>query len=148
MYLGKVKVSTMAETDMTDFLEGGCLCGDIRYRVRGLPLDAFVCHCTTCQKRTGGAFAIEVFFPEENVEFTGGPPSVFEHRSDESSRWLRMEFCPRCATNVGLKAERRPSQHAVSGGTFDNPNWFTIGRHIWTKSKADWVEIPANVERS
>jgi len=29
------------------------------------------------------------------------------------------------------------------GGTFDDRNWFTINRHIWTKSKMHWVDIPA-----
>jgi hypothetical protein len=129
---------------MTDFHEGGCLCRDVRYRVRGLPLEAIVCHCTFCQRRTGGAFGIEVFFPAENVEFTGSPPKIFEHRSDESGRWLRLQFCPRCGTTVGMTAERRPAQQALMGGTFDDRGWFAISRHIWTKSKMHWVDIPAD----
>ena len=127
---------------MTDLHEGGCLCGAVRYKARGEPLDAFVCHCTACQRKTGSAFAIELFFLSENLEFTGVAPSVFETKSDESGRWLRHEFCAKCGSSVGLTAERRPGQHAVMGGTFDDPNWFKIGRHIWTNSKAQWVEIP------
>jgi hypothetical protein len=79
---------------MTDLHEGGCLCGDIRYRVRGLPLEAIVCHCTSCQRHTGGTFRVAGFFPAENVEYAGPSPTTFEHRSDESDRWLRLEFCP------------------------------------------------------
>ena len=47
---------------MSDVHEGGCLCRDIRYRAVGLPLEAIVCHCTFCQRRTGAAFGIGVFF--------------------------------------------------------------------------------------
>jgi hypothetical protein len=133
---------------MTDVHEGGCLCGDVRYRVRGLPSEAVVCHCTFCQRRTGGAVGIEVFFPAESVEFTSSQARTYEHRSDESGRWLRLEFCPRCGTTVGMTAERRPGQHALMGGTFDDSNWFTINRHIWTKSKTPWFEVPAGVPRS
>jgi hypothetical protein len=135
---------------MKDLHTGRCLCGDIQYTVRGLPLPrgAVVCHCKFCQRQTGAAFAIEVFFAEENVEFTGAKATIYEHRSDESGRWLRLEFCPRCGTRVGMTAERRPGQHAISGGTFDDPDWFAIDRHIWTKSRLRWMEIPAGVERS
>jgi hypothetical protein len=133
---------------MTDEHEGGCLCGDIRYRVRALPIEAIACHCTSCQRQTGGAFRVAVFFPTGNVEYVGPPPTTFEHRSDESGRWLRIEFCPRCGTTVGITGEKRPGQRALMGGTFDNPNWFSIVRHIWTRSKVHWFEVPAGVPHS
>ena len=130
---------------MSEIHEGGCLCGAVRYRARGEPLEAFVCHCTACQRRTGSAFAIEVFFHSSQLEFMGVQPSVFEQKSDESGRWLKLEFCPNCGSSIGLTAERRPDQHAVTGGTFDDPNWFKIGRHIWTKSRTHWMELPEGV---
>jgi len=60
----------------------------------------------------------------ENVEYAGPAPTTFEHQSDESGRWLRFEFCPRCGTTVGITGEKRPGRRAVMGGTFDDPNWF------------------------
>jgi hypothetical protein len=132
---------------MTDLHEGGCLCGDVRYRVRGLPLEAIVCHCNFCQRRTGGAFSIELFFPTENVEFVGAVPKTFEHRN-ESGRWLRLKFCGQCGTTVGMTAERRPIQQALMGGTFDDHSWFTINRHIQAKEKVGCVSIPADVPSS
>ena len=137
----------MGETreGMSDFHDGGCLCRDIRYRAYGQPLEAIVCHCNFCQRRTGAAFGIGVFFPENRVEFTGPSPETYEHRSEEHGRWLRLYFCPRCATTIGVTAERRPGQQGLMGGTFDDRAWFTISRHIWTTSKIPWVEIPADV---
>ena len=38
--------------------EGGCGCGDIRYKVTGDPDIVIVCHCDWCQRRTGSAFAM------------------------------------------------------------------------------------------
>jgi len=119
---------------MTDLHEGGCLCGDDRYRVRGQPLEAIVCHCTFCQRRTGTAFGVELFFPAENIEFTGGVPKTFEHRN-ESGRWLRLDFCGHCGTTIGMTAERRPGQRVLmearlttapgtpSTGTFGPKKW-------------------------
>lgn len=125
--------------------EGGCLCGAVRYRTRGDPILVNVCHCTFCQRRTGSAFGISVIFNEADVE-TSGKRGVFEHRSDESGRWLRNEFCPACGTTVGWTAEMRPGMRIIAGGTFDDPKWFTINRFIWVRSAHSWIEPPPGME--
>jgi hypothetical protein len=106
-----------------------------------------VCHCTYCQRRTGTAFAEAAFFRNENVEISGGPLSTYEHRSDESGRWLRLEFCPRCGTNVTFTFERVPGDRGICIGTFDDPGWVKIDRHIWTRSAHHWMVLPPDVER-
>ena len=63
---------------MTDIHEGGCVCGDVRYRIIGAPILATVCHCKFCQKRTGSAFSQSVVFEVEQVEFSGGPRTTYE----------------------------------------------------------------------
>jgi len=132
---------------MDDAHEGGCLCGNIRYRVAGPPMRTPVCHCTFCQRRTGTAFAIEPFFETANIAFSGGQPQAYRHVSDESKRWIEIEFCPRCGTNIGFTLERWPGQYSIAGGTFDDPNWFKVDRHIWTRSMVSWMELPTNCER-
>lgn len=131
---------------MSEIHEGGCLCGSVRYRTAGIPVAATVCHCKFCQRRSGSAFGEGVLFKLDQVEIRGGPLTTYEHRSDESGRWLRLEFCPRCGTTVTWTAERRPGMRAIAGGTFDDPNWLTLTRHIWTRSSQPWVPIPSGVE--
>ena len=80
--------------------EGGCVCGAVRYRVKNAPFRTGVCHCRFCQRRTGSAFGIGVYFRKADFELLRGELHCYEHRSDESSRWLRMEFCPKCGTTV------------------------------------------------
>jgi hypothetical protein len=43
-------------------------------------------------------------------------------------------------------AERRPGVRGIAGGTFDDPNWFRIQRHIWTRSAQSWIPIPTDAE--
>jgi hypothetical protein len=131
---------------MSEIHEGGCLCGSVRYRTIGNPIAGTVCHCKFCQRRSGSAFSEPVLFKMEQVELSGEPLVTYEHRSDESHRWLRLEFCPRCGTTVTWTGERRPGIRSIAGGTFDDPNWFTIARHIWTRSAQPWVSIPTDVE--
>ncbi len=131
---------------MSEIHEGGCLCGAIRYRVKGNPWRAYVCHCTDCQRRTGSAFAIIVWFEEENVELTDDGLTIYEHRSDESNRWRRAHFCNRCGTTIMWTRDHRPGVRTIMVGTFDDPNWIKIERHVWTRSAQHWVIIPQNVE--
>ena len=131
---------------MSEVHEGGCLCGAIRYRVKGDPMRVSVCHCTFCQRRTASAFAIAVFFGEENVELTGNGLTTYEHTSDESNLKIRLQFCRRCGTTVSAILERFPNGRVIFGGTFDDPNWFKIERHIWTRSAQHWLVLPQNVE--
>ena len=131
---------------MSEFHEGGCACGDVRYRVRGEPVVTIACHCKFCQKQLGSAFRTTAWFDENSVEFTKGQLKSYEHRSDESGRWVKMEFCPRCGATVTHTAEVRPGARAMAIGTFDDPGWIRLARHIWTRSKRPWVGIPADVE--
>ena len=71
---------------MADTHEGGCLCGAVRYRVSNVPMVTAACHCTFCQRRTGSAFGIVLYFREQDVEIMRGELKTYEHRSDESNR--------------------------------------------------------------
>lgn len=126
--------------------EGGCVCGAVRYRVKADPQVGLVCHCTWCQKRTGSAFSFSAYFRDEDVEFLGGKLSKYEHRSDETGRRLRTEFCAACGTPVTHTTELRPGWRAISAGTMDDPDSFSIARHIWARSARPWVAIPDGVE--
>jgi len=36
-------------------VQGGCLCGAVRFELSAPPMNASYCHCTRCQRRTGTA---------------------------------------------------------------------------------------------
>lgn len=84
-------------------------------------------------------------FDETSIEVIQGQLAECEHRSDESGRWLRMSFCPRCATTISHTAEIRPGLRSIAAGTFDETDWFAIDRHIWVQSKLPWVTVPTGV---
>ena len=130
---------------MAEIHEGGCLCGAIRYRVSDKPRGTFVCHCSFCQRASGSAFQIPVYFPRNCVEFIGGPISTYEHRFKEHGRALCLQFCAHCSTKVGWTIERDPELQGICGGTFDDPNWFDVFAHIFTESSVKWMAFPPGV---
>lgn len=130
---------------MTDILEGGCLCGAVRYRAKGAPLRTLVCHCRFCQKMTGSSFYAESMFPIEAVELDG-QLSVHDHVSQTSGQAVHLHFCPKCSTTVSLTFDRWPQLRAISRGTYDDPNRVDITSHIWTESAQSGVVLPAHTD--
>jgi hypothetical protein len=55
-------------------LEGGCVCGAVRYRLTAPPLIVHACHCRDCQKQTGSAFVLNMWI-ENCVEADHSLPS-------------------------------------------------------------------------
>jgi hypothetical protein len=125
--------------------EGGCVCGAVRYRVEGEPVRNSVCSCTFCQRRTGSAFGFGAYFKDEQIALRGRL-NTYEHRSDETGRWLRFEFCPKCGTQVTWTAEAMPGLRAIGVGTLDDPKSVRPMRFGWFRSAHPWVKPPEGVE--
>jgi len=126
--------------------EGGCNCGAVRFRVKSAPQRTSVCHCKFCQRRTGSAFGVGVYFLKDDFELLQGELLSYQHRSDETGRWLRTEFCPTCGSTVTWTLEANPAWRGVAGGAFDDTSWLKVERHGWIRSRQHWVVIPPGVE--
>ena len=132
-----------------DVHTGGCLCGAVRYSATGQPVRAVACHCKFCQRRTGSAFIVSAWFDESNTRIEGAENlKTYEHRSDETGRWIRLQFCANCGTIITHTAEFLPGLRSFSGGSFDDPNWVEIKRHTWLRSARKDMAIPEGVEKS
>jgi hypothetical protein len=120
--------------------EGGCACGQVRYRLTSEPLFVHCCHCLNCQRQTGSAFVINLLIEADRVELlTGDPQPVDVPRDDGSVQ--RIFRCPLC--QVALSSEYGwPELRFVRGGTLDEPAAVRPDVHIFTRSKVPWVVLP------
>lgn len=92
---------------------GGCRCGSVRFEARGPARRIGVCHCESCRRATGSAFAVYLDYPPEAVTLAG-EAAVWSSRPGVERR-----FCPRCGSPVsyqGVAAEPEMSLHL---GAFD-----------------------------
>ena len=126
------------------------MCGAVRFKTTGEPSRVTICHCAWCQRRTGTAFGTEVVFNGDQVEMTGDV-ARYRHVSDESGRWLDVEFCPRCGTNLGFTLEAVPGVRTLPAGAFDDPTWITTNRykfrHVFLRSRREWSDLSPHVEQ-
>jgi len=120
--------------------QGGCACGEVRYRLASEPMFVHCCHCLNCQRQTGSAFVINLLIESDRVELLAGDPqSVDVPRDDGSAQ--RIFRCPTCQVAV-FSEYGRPEVRFVRGGTLDDPTGVTPDVHIYTRSKVRWVTLP------
>jgi hypothetical protein len=123
--------------------EGGCSCGEVRYRVESEPLVTHCCHCLNCQRQTGSAFVINLLIEADRVKvLTGAPEPVDVPRDDGSTQAIYR--CPTCQIAV-FSRYSRPDVLFIRGGTLDDPSAVAPDVHIYTRSKLDWVALPESV---
>jgi hypothetical protein len=125
---------------------GGCQCGAARYVVYGEPEQVVVCHCTTCQKQSGSAFAVVVVVDKDAFRLTCGEVRQFASTA-ESGRARKGVFCTKCGSRLYHEIEWRPGKVSIRGGTFDDTGWLRPQVHLWTKRKQPWVIIPDDVTK-
>ena len=131
---------------MVEVHEGGCVCGQTRYRVLGTPQRVSACSCTWCQKRTGSAVVVSVYFLKDDVEITQGTLRSYQLTSD-ARRWIKLEFCQSCGTALTWTLEFLPDYRGIAGGTFDQPTfWYDLQRYVFARSKPDWLQIQSDIK--
>jgi hypothetical protein len=129
--------------EMSETREGGCACGEVRYRLTSEPLFTHCCHCLNCQRQTGSAFVINLLIEADRVELTSGEPRPIDVPRDDGSM-QRIWRCPSCQTAL-YSQYTSPLVRFVRGGTLDEPRGIEPDVHIFTKSKVDWVALPDSV---
>lgn len=121
-------------------LEGGCLCGAIRYRVNDDPLTLYACHCTDCQRQSGSAFGLTMIVARTAFELLRGEPLELDLTTPDGRR-RRPRLCGACGTRVYNESSVEQVL-AVRGGSADDIASLRPIGHIWTRSAQPWVVIP------
>ena len=122
--------------------EGGCDCGQVRYRMTSRPMFVHCCHCRWCQRETGASFALNALIEADRVVHLAGEPEIVDTPS-ASGKGQKIARCPKCRiavwSNYGGGGDRF---RFVRVGTLDDPDAFPPDIHIFTASKQPWVVLP------
>jgi hypothetical protein len=123
-------------------LEGGCLCGAVRYRVIAPPLDSGYCHCRMCQKSSGAPVQASAEFPVAAFAFTRG-----EAKAYRSSPGAVRHFCPDCSSQLTFRPAVDPHYVSVNLPSLDQPEALQPRMHIWCDSQLPWFDIADHLPR-
>ena len=117
-------------------IEGGCLCGAIRYVARGRPTVSMICHCRSCCRAAGAPVVAWVTFDRTAFSFVRGVPVEFR-----STAPVTRTFCPACGTSLTYVHADRPSEIDVTTSTLDDPDAFPPTHHSWLDDSAAWIRF-------
>jgi hypothetical protein len=125
-------------------IEGGCLCGAVRYRSQSEPLMQVVCHCKTCQKNSGSAFSLNVAVPQDSLAVEGDALRTYNDHSGSSGQPFQRHYCGECGSHVYSNGPAYGAAAFIKAGTLDDAAWLAPSVHIWCAEKLPWVAIPEN----
>src|SRR5580765_449455 len=120
--------------------EGGCACGEVRYRLASDPMFTNCCHCLNCQQQTGSAFVINLLIEADCVELLTGEPQPIDTPRDDGSA-QRIFRCRTCQVAV-FSEYGDPRVLFVRGGTLDDPSSVVPDAHIYTRTRLPWITLP------
>src|SRR5207249_4268266 len=75
---------------MSEPVSGSCLCGAIRFTVSAPVGELRACHCTHCQKTSGGAGSVNVVMPSSALQITKGTPKRYAAKADSGRTLYRF----------------------------------------------------------
>ena len=116
--------------------EGGCVCGAIRYRVRGRPSNTMICHCQTCRRVAASPVVAWATFTKSGFELLQGQPTEFR-----SSPPVRRSFCGSCGTPLIYARDDSPATLDITTCSLDDPDAFPPTHHSWLSHDPAWVKF-------
>ena len=122
--------------------DGGCACGEVRFRMEDTPLVVHSCHCHWCQRETGASFALNAMIEADRVTVLQGEPEMIATPSN-SGKGQSIWRCPTCKVALWSHyADAQDKLDFVRVGTLDEAHRLPPDIHVFTSSKQPWVIIP------
>ena len=118
-------------------IEGGCLCGNIRYKSEADPLVTVLCNCINCQKLSGGANSLNVVLPKGSLDIQGEMTTYVD--TGDSGQSLDRNFCARCGSPISSEPSAMDTITVLKAGTLDDTSWVRPVMEIYCDSAQQWT---------
>lgn len=118
---------------------GSCLCGAVRYEVKGPLRDSVACHCSQCRK-TSGHYWSATQANTADLHFTEDRGLAWFQSSEQA----RRGFCRMCGSSLFWQPAGANTT-SIGSGTLDLPTGLRTIGHIHVTNKSDYYEIAADV---
>ena len=119
-------------------IRGSCLCGSVRYEVRGSIGRVNHCHCTMCRKAHGAAFATYGRVNSDDFVLESGENDIGRYQSSPD---VTRTFCIKCGSTLQFIVTERSQISWLALGTLDDDPGVRPSVNIFVGSKAPWFDI-------
>ncbi|KAJ3784536.1 Mss4-like protein [Lentinula aff. detonsa] len=124
---------------------GSCLCGAIKFTIKGDPFHYLVCHCKNCQKASGSAFMMNIWFKEEAFKLISGQDALksYQDTDTDTGKPLSRFFCSNCGSNVFFRMSPdlpRSDVYLIQGPAIEGSEIWTPRKESFPTHKLPWVK--------
>ena len=124
---------------------GGCLCGAVRYALKGDVQAVAICHCRHCQRQSGSILSFNVVVRDADYE-QRGETMVYVDKGD-SGQPLYRHFCGHCGSPIFAKTALAPGKVVMRAGTLDSMEGLQPTTEIYTDHAVKWLAPVAGAAR-
>ena len=112
-----------------------CLCGGIKFKLKGKLRHVSNCHCSQCMK-THGNFGSYTNCPEKNIQFINKKTLKWF----KSSKIAKRGFCFKCGASIFYK-KNKSENISISAGMINKPTNLKTSLNIFTYGKLDYYKL-------
>ena len=120
---------------MTSEIEGGCLCGGVRYRLHEEPRQLSDCHCIDCRRASAAPFVPWGSVRREKIEIVSGDVRKVRH----ADRLRSFAGC--CGTPLFFQDNESSEWIDVTISSLDHPENYSPEVAIWLDDRLPWVPL-------
>jgi hypothetical protein len=124
--------------DELKVITGGCLCGGVRYEVRGPFLRASHCHCSRCRRHSGTAVCTQGRVRRQDFHLLSGASLVRVYKPEGGAV---KAFCSVCGSSLFGGTWPEGPEVSIRLGTVEGDPGIRPQYHTYVGSKAVWDEI-------
>jgi hypothetical protein len=108
---------------MSDQMTGGCMCGKVRYSAAIAGDEAYLCHCSMCQRAVGNVSVAMKNVKKADVSWEREPDYY------RSSPIAQRGFCAACGTSLTFAYDDSENMDLLVGSV-DDPSRFKPKHHF------------------
>jgi hypothetical protein len=117
-------------------VEGGCICGAVRFVASGDPTGVFWCHCQSCRRHSGAPVSVFVGYERDAYAVTKGQITKFK-----SSPGTTRGFCAVCGSTLTCESTMVPAETHFHVGAFDDAARFEPTKHYFKNEQLPWLHL-------
>lgn len=121
-------------------LQGGCLCGRVRFELSEPPREAGYCHCTRCQGRTGTAASAQARIDGRTFGLVRGKESVGTWRHPDGG--FEKCFCRECGAHLFSRDPEDSGHMSIRMSAFDEDPGVRPSFRTYVAYAVSWEPIP------
>lgn len=124
-------------------MKGECLCGAVKFEIKGDVPNLYQCHCSLCRKATGSSANAATFVEQTNFRWVSGQDKI---SSFQKPTGYRSDFCSVCGSPVPNKL-RGMELLWVPAGLMEESFKAAVKVHLHMGSAASWEHDSAECIR-